>query len=162
MDDLKLLWSPGDKKVLDGYTQEEFTLCGMLFFTINDLLAHRCLSGQCKEEKDCIQCLDDIEGVWLNNSKKQVYLRHRCFLSISHEYQNMEEQFDGTKETSLPPRHFSGEYVYNQVKDINITIGKKRKVLEKRKKRTSEFEENKRRGKKSIVWELSYWKDCSS
>jgi len=38
----------------------------------------------------------------------------------------MKQQFDGTKETSLAPRHFNGKYVYNQVKDINVTFGEKK------------------------------------
>jgi len=70
VDDLKLLWSPGVEKVMDGYKREEFNLRGMLFCTVNDLPAHRCLSGQCKGDKDCVQCLDDTETLWLNNSKK--------------------------------------------------------------------------------------------
>ena len=158
VDDLKLLWSPGVEKVMDGYKREEFNLRGMLFCTVNDLPAHRCLSGQCKGDKDCVQCLDDTETLWLNNSKKQVYLRHRRFLLTSHAYRKMKEQFDGTKETASAPRHFSGEYVYNQVKDINVTFGKKSKVIGKR-KHTTEGEEKKRWKKKSILWELPYWKD---
>jgi hypothetical protein len=55
---------------------------------------------------------------------------------------------------------FSGEYLYIQVKDINVTFGKKNKVHGKR-KRTIEGEEKKRWKKKSILWELPYWKDLA-
>jgi len=44
----------------------------------------------------------------------------------------MKQQFDGTKETSLAPRHFNGKYVYNQVKDINVTFGKNHKPWRKK------------------------------
>jgi len=44
----------------------------------------------------------------------------------------MKQQFDGTKKTSLAPRHFNGKYVYNRVKDINVTFGKKAQTLEKK------------------------------
>ena len=70
VDDLKQLWSPGVEDVFDGYKQERFTLRGMLFCTINDIPAHRCLSGQCKGDQDCFHCLEDTGSLWLNNSKK--------------------------------------------------------------------------------------------
>ena len=51
VDDLKQLWSPGVEDVFDGYKQKRFTLHDMLFCTINDIPAHRCLSGQCKGDR---------------------------------------------------------------------------------------------------------------
>ena len=44
VNDLKKLWSEG-VEVWDQYKQEYFTLDTMLFITINDLQAHRNLSG---------------------------------------------------------------------------------------------------------------------
>jgi len=44
----------------------------------------------------------------------------------------MKQQFDGTKKTSLAPRHFNGKYVHNQVKDINVTFGKNHKPWRKK------------------------------
>jgi len=44
----------------------------------------------------------------------------------------MKQQFDCTKETSLALRHFNGKYVYNQVKDINVTFGKTTNLGEKK------------------------------
>ena len=88
VDDLKKLWSQGIE-VYNGYKHETFTLRGMLFCTINDLPASRCLSGQCKGEKDCVHCLDDTETLWLNHSKKQVYLRNRRLLVKAHGYRKM-------------------------------------------------------------------------
>jgi len=37
----------------------------------------------------------------------------------------MKCQFDGTREEGKAPRHFNGEYVYKQVKDLAIAYGKK-------------------------------------
>jgi hypothetical protein len=45
----------------------------------------------------------------------------------------MKQQFCGTNETPSAPRYFNRENVYNQVKDINITNGKKISILGKRK-----------------------------
>ena len=89
------------------------------------------MSAQCKGEKDCAHCLDDAKTIWLNNSKKRVYERHRHFLPKFHAYQNMKHQFDGTRETGDALRHFNGEHVYNQVKDLLAAHGKKGKTLGK-------------------------------
>ena len=74
----------------------------------------------------------------------------------------MKQQFDGTKDTSLVSRHFNGKYVYNQVKDINVTfgekslnLGEKSTILGKR-KRTVENDDKKRWKKKSIFWKLFF------
>ena len=102
-----------------------------------------------------------LRSLWLNSSKKQVYLRHRCFLPYA--YRKMKQQFDCMKETSLALRHFNGKYVYNQVKDINVTFGKNHKPWRKKstilgkRKQTMENDDKKRWKKKSIFWELPYW-----
>ena len=62
----------------------------------------------------------------------------------------MKQQFDGTKKTSLAPRHFNGKYVHNQVKDINITFGEKstnlgeKSTIIGKRKRTVENDDKKR------------------
>jgi hypothetical protein len=48
VDDLKTLWKPGVMEVWDEFKREEFTLCAMLFTTINDNLAHHNPSGLSK------------------------------------------------------------------------------------------------------------------
>uniref|UniRef100_J3NCM6 Ubiquitin-like protease family profile domain-containing protein n=1 Tax=Oryza brachyantha TaxID=4533 RepID=J3NCM6_ORYBR len=155
VDDLKTLWSPGIE-VYNGHRKAPLTLYGMLLCTITDLPGGRSVYGQCKEEKDCPHCLDDTETIWLNNSKKRVYIRNRCVLPQSHPYRGMNHQFDGTREIASAPRHFSGEEVYNQVKDLPTTHGKKSTILGKQKRDTDEPEI--RWKKKSILWELPYWK----
>ena len=79
VDDLKTLWSSG-VELYDVYKKASFTLYGMLFCTITDIPGDHSVSRQCKGDKDCVQCLDDTKTLWLNNSKKQVYLRYRRFL----------------------------------------------------------------------------------
>ena len=54
----------------------------------------------------------------------------------------MKQQFDGTTERASAPRDFTGEYVYNQVKDIEVTFGKKKKAVQNR-KNNEKNEENK-------------------
>jgi hypothetical protein len=137
VDELKQLWSNG-VKVYDGFKRESFELHAMVLSTITDVSGHRCLSGQSKGDKDCFHCLDDTESLWLNNSKKRVYIRHRRFLPRSHPYRRMKCQFDGTIETGSAPRHFTGRDVYDQVKDVNVTFGKNKKSALGKRKRTEE------------------------
>ena len=132
----------------------------MLFCTITDIPGGRSVSGQSKGDKDCPQCLDDTETLWLNNSKKQVYLRHRRFFPQSHAYRGMKHQFDGTRETTSAPRHFNGKYVYSQVKNLGDAQGKKSTTLGKRKRNKEGFEKI-RWKKSSILWELPFWIDLA-
>jgi hypothetical protein len=161
IDEFKDLWKEKGIRVYDGFRKEFFDLRAMLFTTITDIPGHRSVSGQSKGEKDCFQCLDDTETVWLNNSKKRVYVRHQRFLRMSHPYREMKHQFDGTRETGSAPRHFNGEHVYEQVlKDITPTVNPKSTVLGKRKRNEKTSSVDKKRWKKmSILWELPYWKD---
>jgi hypothetical protein len=73
VDDLKILWKPGVKEVWDEYKCEEFTMCSMLFTTINDNLVHRNLSGQSKrKDAVCPHCLEDTCAVWLIKTFKEM------------------------------------------------------------------------------------------
>jgi hypothetical protein len=124
VDDLKTLWSEGID-AYNGYKREPFILRGLLLCTVTDVPGGHFVSEQCKGEKDYAHCLDDIEIIWLNNSKKQVYMRHRRFLPKSHAYRNMKCQFDGTREIGDASRNFNGLHVFNQVKYLPTAHGKK-------------------------------------
>ena len=122
IDDFKELWKEEGIRVYDGFRKEHFNLCAMLFTTITDISGHRSVSGQSKGEKDYFHCLDDTKTIWLNNSKKRVYVRHQRFLPKSHPYREMKRQFVGTRETGFAPRHFSGEEVYEQALKDTVDI----------------------------------------
>jgi hypothetical protein len=49
-DDLKIPWWPGVKEVWNEFKRDEFTMCAMLFTTINDNPGHRNLSDQSKRK----------------------------------------------------------------------------------------------------------------
>ena len=85
VNDLKTIRSEG-VQVYDAYKRVPFTLHGILLTTITDLPGGYSVSRQCKGEKYCAHCLDDTKTLWLNNSKKQVYVRHRRFLPDAHAY----------------------------------------------------------------------------
>lgn len=128
LEDLVTLWNEG-VQVWDAYKRENFTLHAMFFCTINDFPTLGNLSGfSTKGAKACPHCLDATESVWLNNSRKTVYMRHRRFLSRSHPYRKMKKQFDGNKENDSAPRAFRVKEVYDMVKDIDVVLGKGHKL----------------------------------
>ncbi|XP_066347640.1 uncharacterized protein [Miscanthus floridulus] len=98
IDDFKELWKVEGIRVYDGFKKEHFNLRVMLFTTITDILGHRSMSGQSKGEKDCFHCLDDIETIWLNHSKKRVYkdiaIRHN--IDLMHAKKNVYGSLLGT------------------------------------------------------------------
>ena len=76
----------------------------------------------------CLVCLDGITWVYLDASKKIVYLRYRRFLKTSHKYHSklFFRFYDNTPEIEPPPeRHHNGEHVYRMVKNIRVIYGKK-------------------------------------
>lgn len=70
----------------------------------------------------------------------------------------MKCQFDGTREEAgKAPRHFNGEYVYDEVKDLAVAHGKKSTTILGKRKRDKQDDPKIRWKKKSILWELPYW-----
>jgi hypothetical protein len=85
MQEFEKLWKYGEP-MYDVFRQEEFTLRAIIFVTINDHPALFALSGQIKGKTGCLVCLDYTKWVFLNGSKKVVYIRNRRFLKIGHKY----------------------------------------------------------------------------
>jgi hypothetical protein len=71
--------------VWDEYKQEEFDLRALMFMTINDWPGLSNLLGQTnKGYNACTHCLGEINRIYLDISKKMVYLGHHRFLSPKH------------------------------------------------------------------------------
>ena len=73
-------------------------------------------------------CLDGTTWVYLDASKKIVYLRNRRFLKKSHKYRSklFFRFYDNALEIEPPPeRRHNGEHMYRMVKNIRIVYGKK-------------------------------------
>nr|XP_043633124.1 uncharacterized protein LOC122604302 [Erigeron canadensis] len=149
IDNLKTLWSPG-VQVYDGYLHENFRLRAMIFCTISDFPAYGNLSGcDTKGAKACPICHDYTCSRWLKYCKKTVYMGHRRSLPPDHPYRNMDNLFDGYSEFGSLPLPSNGETVFSQVENFQNEFGKKRK-------RGKSVEIWKKR---SIFWDLPYWKD---
>ncbi|XP_019156907.1 PREDICTED: uncharacterized protein LOC109153494 [Ipomoea nil] len=147
IEDLKLLWNEG-VSVYDAYTRESITLRAMIFCTINDFPAYGNLSGYTnKGAKACPICEDETVNLWLNNSKKNVFMSHRTFLPIDHPYRKKKKAFNGESETGVARLSLSGLVVYDCVKNVNVAFSKTCKTTQKTLWK-----------KRSIFWDLPYWK----
>ncbi|XP_022032180.1 uncharacterized protein LOC110933258 [Helianthus annuus] len=145
IDDLKTLWNT-DVEVYDAYKKEYFKLRAMIFCTISDFPAYGNLSGyKTKGKSACPVCEDDTSSMWLNNCKKTVYMGHRRFLPQGHNYRNKKEEFDGTVEDCSVRKRFNA---FSRVEKLNVVLGKRNRV-----------EKEAIWKKKSIFWDLPYWKN---
>ena len=151
IDDLKNLWCHG-VEVYDAYKNEYFNLKAMIFCTINDFPAYGNLSGySVKGGKACPVCEDETVDMWLRNCKKTVYMGHRRFLPPNHPYRRNVKDFNGNIEMGRD-RGFplSGTQVHERVKGIETQFGKSSRDAPLK---TVGYK------KKSIFWDLPYWKD---
>ncbi|XP_019182646.1 PREDICTED: uncharacterized protein LOC109177671 [Ipomoea nil] len=131
IEDLKMLWNEG-VTVFDAHSQTNFTLRAMLFCTINDFPAYGNLSGYTtKGAKACPVCEDETVDLWLNNSRKNVFMSHRTFLPIDHPYRKRKKAFNGKSETGVARLPLSGDVVYDRVKNIDNVWGKTSKTSQK-------------------------------
>ena len=72
--------------------------------------------------------MDGTKWVYLDASKKIVYLRNRRFLKISHKYRSklFFRFYDNIPKIEPPPeRRHNREYMYRMVKNIRVVYGKK-------------------------------------
>ncbi|XP_074283399.1 uncharacterized protein LOC141607949 [Silene latifolia] len=151
LDDLRILWDKGIE-VFDAYQNSVFNLKAMLLCTISDFPAYGNLCGHTVHGKEaCPLCGEDVDSCYLTYSRKQAYLGYRRFLDEDHSYRRQQKAFNGKAEHRPPPKILTGHEVYEKVKDIQITYGKKCSKLASRgyKKMSPLFEK------------LPYWRDLS-
>ncbi|KAJ4718934.1 Transposon protein, putative, CACTA, En/Spm sub-class [Melia azedarach] len=154
IDDLKMLWDVG-VETYDAYRKEFFNLRAILMWTINDFPAYGNLSGcTCKGYYACPYCGQNTHSVWLKHSKKNAYMGHRRFLPLDHPFRKQKKAFDGKQEFGSSATPLSGEDILQKVDGICCRWGKMK--VKKRKMKNSENPELWK--KKSIFFELEYWK----
>ena len=158
IDDLKILWNGVD--CFDKHKNESFTLRGVLLWTINDFPAYGNLSGSVVKGKyACPICSEKTYSTRLKHGKKECFLGHRRFLSHNHPYRKYKKAFNGEKELEDAPEPLSGEGIYEKVRQLDNDFGKNRSNKDKNPSELdSEKEVRKLWKKKSIFFELEYWK----
>ncbi|KAH7841811.1 hypothetical protein Vadar_034558 [Vaccinium darrowii] len=153
IDEFKELWETG-VETYDAYSGETFQLHAAVLWTINDFPAYGMLSGwSTKGKLACPICNKDTCSLTLKNGQKQCYMGHRRYLDPNHVWRRS-KKFDGKQEHRSEPKILSGEDILEQLTHVaNIIFGK---PPNKRKRKRGEQELN--WTKKSIFFELPYWR----
>ena len=175
IDDLKDLWNEG-MVVYDSFKKESFTLRAMLLWSITDYPALGTLVGcKVKGKQACNVCGKDTPHRWLKFSCKHVYMGNRKRLRPAHPYRRKKVWFDNTVEVGTANRIQSGAEIFECLKDFKNEFGR---PLEKKGKRKrieaddddddlnaadeyAEHDDQWRWKKRSILYELAYWKVSS-
>ncbi|XP_018466264.2 uncharacterized protein LOC108837738 [Raphanus sativus] len=171
IEDLKSLWAEG-MEVYDSFKKESFTLRAMLLWSITDYPGLGTLAGcNVKGKQACNVCGKDTPHMWLKFSRKHVYMGNRKRLMPNHPYRRRKGWFDNTVEIGTANRIRSGVEIADILRDFKNDFGKKLSKKSKQKRTTGdeddvasveEYEEDDdlwRLKKKSIFFELPYWKD---
>ena len=153
IEDLQALWNDG-VNVYDAFTKTNFNLKAILLWTINDFPAYGNLAGcTTKGKTACPICGDNTRSQWLTFSRKTVYMCHRCFLPPSHPFQKKKSWFDGKEEKQRNPKVMTSNQIWLSLKDLKNDFGKVKKKRRKRDDGTVQMWK-----KKSIFFDLPYWK----
>ncbi|KAL0544590.1 hypothetical protein IC582_019707 [Cucumis melo] len=154
VEDLQQLWK--GIQVYDIVGNTHFNLRSILMWTINDFPAYGNLAGcTTKGKYACPTCGDSTRSYWLKHSKKFAYIGHRRFLSRAHPYRRKKAWFDGRIEEELPPKIATGSAIYAQLQNFDNCWGKR----EKKKSKSHKDLSNQRWKKRSIFFDLPYWKE---
>jgi hypothetical protein len=155
------LWVTG-VKTWDEDKKENFTLRALLLWTINDFHAYAMLSGWSTKGKfACPYFHKDTEYLWLKFGSKHCYMGHRRFLPQNHRWRRSKSSLNNLTEMREAPVPLTGDQVLQQYESFEQpkfgTTTKKRKQRE---------EDNRWHNwrKKSIFFQLPYWKkiDCKT
>ena len=112
----------------DAFRKEDFICRAIIFVTTNDYPALFALSGQIKGKTGCLVCLDDTTWVYLDASKKIVYLRYRRFLKANYKYRSkIYFRYYDNKPENEPPleKRKNGQHMFEMVENIHVVYGKK-------------------------------------
>ncbi|XP_078167089.1 uncharacterized protein LOC144561865 [Carex rostrata] len=156
VDELNKLWKDG-VLAYDKFKKQNFTMRAALMGTISDYPVLSMLSGwSTKGKLGCHVCMEDTKAFQLNEGGKISFFDdHRRMLPPDHEFRFEKDAFKkNTIETDDPPRRLSGQELFDRVSLLQqVTFGTKNK------KNIPGFGETHNWKKRSIFWELSYWKD---
>jgi hypothetical protein len=185
--ELLQLWKGVD--TFDSTTKKEFKLRAALLWTLNDFPALAYLYGwSTRGTYACPSCAGSTKSFYLTKGKKCCYMGHRRWLPQGHSYRRQKKNFDGNKETEAAPKSLSGSSVLKMLEGRVFVLGKKGvapkkgKNKKKGKSKNEEYveppkEKRKRANKstasstkkekrpedwlkkKSIFFDLPYWKD---
>jgi hypothetical protein len=153
IEELKYLSERGHP-TYDRFKNEMFQMHAMLVGTISDFPARGMLSGNVtRGYRACSECM--TVDCCSPHCSKIVQMRHRCWLPYDHPFRQDEAAFDGTVETGVPPRRWTGDEILEVLNEYDFG------QLSNHPEIVSSIPDKPERYKfwthKSIFWELSYW-----
>ncbi|XP_058750302.1 uncharacterized protein LOC131623315 isoform X2 [Vicia villosa] len=154
VDDLKRLWI--GECTYDISRKQNFNMRAVLMWTINDFPAYAMLSGWGTHGKmGRPHCMDKTKAFTLDKGGKSSWFDcHRRFLPKNHILRkNMNDFRKGIKVTDLPPPRFSSVEVWNMVRDLPKFTDNGKAI------RIPGYGDKHNWTKRSIFWDLPYWKD---
>ncbi|CAH9127397.1 unnamed protein product [Cuscuta epithymum] len=154
IDELKCLWETG-VVTYDVSLKHNFVLKAALMWTISDFPAYGMLSGwQTAGKLSCPYCMESSKSFWLKNGGKCTWFDcHRQFLPMDHPFRRNKDAFvKGRIEKAYPPHILSGEAVLERVSYIP-------QITEQQGSKIPGYGSTHNWTKRSIFWELPYWKD---
>ncbi|KAL6650301.1 hypothetical protein ACP70R_009226 [Stipagrostis hirtigluma subsp. patula] len=157
VEELKTLFSVG-AITYDAAAEETFNLRGVVLWTIHDLPALGSVFGYVPMGyKACPVCL---EGTYSQPLRSKIgFLGHRRYLPIHHRWRRS-KAFNGKKEETLPPKQLSGNDVFNLLQKLDHLQGfKYGKHRDKKRKAPEKNTPWKNFTKRTILFELPYWKE---
>ncbi|XP_055960094.1 uncharacterized protein LOC126661596 [Mercurialis annua] len=154
--ELNHLWEFGTR-TYDIHRRQNFQLKAALMWTINDFPAYSMLSGwSTSGKRACPHCMEETDAITLPKSGKQSWFDcHRKLLPPEHSYRNNTTDFKkGYKERKSFRGYRSGEEIEQEIDSLGF-----KKAYEVGAQDTN-AQKSKHHGwhKKSIFWELPYWK----
>ncbi|CAN1215361.1 hypothetical protein LINPERPRIM_LOCUS184 [Linum perenne] len=155
IDELKILWKDG-VVTYDAFKKQNFDMKAALLWTINDFPAYACLSGwSTKGNLACPCCAGGTSHLRLEHGHKISYMDHRRLLPLDHKWRKEKRNFNGKVEKRLAPTRPSSEDVENELMSLQEvpSFGKGEK-----KKKIDGFGKTHNWKKRSIFFDLSYWK----
>jgi len=156
IDELAQLWSSG-ALIYDISRKQNFLMRAALMWTINDFPTYGMLSSWSTHEKlACPYCMENNKAFMLTNGGKASFFDcHRRFLPHNHRYRkNRKDFFVGRVEKDVSPPRLSGEELHDVVLEYgDIVFG-----LQSGKQKFPSFGLTHNWVKRSIFWELPYWK----
>lgn len=159
VEELKTLWEHG-LPTFDAVKKETFIMRAAVLWTINDFPAYAMLSGwSTKGKKACPQCAYGTYSLRLNVSQKECYLGHRRWLPINHRFRRLTHSFNGSQEHGLPPIPMTGGECLASLSGLTFQFGKGKKKSLTRKRKHDAAKYDGPWKKKSIFFDLPYWKD---
>ncbi|XP_028954422.1 uncharacterized protein [Malus domestica] len=161
IDELNELWEVGTP-TYDAYFNQNFPMKTAVLWTISDFPAYGMLSGWSTHGyKACPHCMHDKESIYLPASRKICYLGHRRFLPADHRFRRQTTSFDGRREHRNAPRQWTGLQCLEELCTLRFIFGKPKKdtsVGQRRKRTESSTSSKSQWKKKSIFYELPYWR----